>query len=456
MEEIDLKDFLLYLKKYVIALIVIPILAIIIAFYYDTNIKTPMYSSYTTVILAQQANQNSSITQSDITVNQKLVSTYSEIVKSKLVLQQTIDQLNLDTSYETLNKHVSVKPVESTEIIRITVSDADPERAPLIANRIAKNFMKEVSGIYELNNVSVIDEAQRNDSPSNNTLKRDVAIAAVVSLFGLLAVIFVIFYFDDTVKYSEDLEKKIGMPIAGKIIRSDIKAKGPNVSELVVAKYPKSVVSESIKALRTNLQFANVDQNMKTILVTSSQASEGKSFISSNLAVSFAQAGKDVLIVDCDLRKGRLHKVFNTPNVLGLSNLLADTLTNVAKYVQKTDIRNVHIITRGAYPPNPSELLGSKKNKTLVEGLAKRFDIVIFDGAPCNGVTDSVIMSTLVDEVLIVTKDANTPRNVLQATKEALEKVDAPIAGVVLNSVNKKVAKYYSYYGNYGKSKQEQ
>ena len=448
MEEIDLKDFLIYLKKFIAIMIVVAILAVGGIYFYDTQIKTPMYSSYTTVILAQQAGENSSMTQSDITVNQKLVNTYSEIVKSKLVLQKTIDELQLNTTYETLNKRVTVKPVESTEIIRITVTDADANLAPTIANHIATNFIEQVQNIYELNNVSVIDEAQVNDTASNNTTTRDMAIAAIIAIFGVLAIAFIIFYFDDTVKYSEELEKKIGMPIAGKIIKSDIKDKNGN--ELLVAKYPKSIVSESIKALRTNLQFTNVDKDISTILITSSQASEGKSFVSSNLAVSFAQAGKHTLIIDCDLRKGRLHKIFGVPNVLGLSNLLTDSLTNIAKYVQKTDFKNLSIITRGAFPPNPSELLGSKKNQTLIAGLAKRYDVIIFDGAPCNGVTDSVIMSTFVDEVLIVTKDSATPRAVLQSTKEALEKVDAPIAGVVLNNINKKIAKYYSYYGSYG------
>ena len=452
MEEIDLKDFLVYLKKFIVLTIFVLAGALVGTYLYDTQFKTPMYSSYTTVVLAQQANSNSAITQSDITVNQKLVSTYSEIVKSKLVLQQTIDQLGLDMSYEQLQKNVSVKSVEDTEIIRITVADADQNRTAEITNKIAENFIKEVQGIYDLNNVSVIDQAQTPDRPSNNTLTRDLAIAAIIAIFGVVAIAFIIFYFDDTVKFSEDLEKKIGMPIAGKIIKSDVRVKDAK-SELINLHYPKSLVSESIKSLRTNLQFANVDKSMKTVLITSSLAGEGKSFVAINLAISFAQAGKKVLLVDCDLRKGRLHKVFDVPNVLGLSNLLTDSLSNSNKYIQKTGVKELSLITRGAFPPNPSELLGSKKNKDLIEALKKKYDVIIFDGAPCNGVTDSVIMSTLVDEVLIVTKDTTTPRNSLNATKEMLEKVDAPIAGIVMNCVNKKVAKYYNYYGDYGHGK---
>ena len=154
-----------------------------------------------------------------------------------------------------------------------------------------------------------------------------------------------------------------------------------------------------------------------------------------------------MLIVDCDLRKGRLHKIFQLPNTLGLSHLLADDILKYTKYIQRTQIPNLSVMTRGAYPPNPSELLDSKKNSALIAKLKERFDIIIFDGAPCNGVTDSIILSTLVDEVLIVTRDAHTPKNILQSTKESLEKVNAPIAGVVMNGVTKKTASYYGYYG---------
>ena len=451
MEEIDLKDFLGYLKKYVATMAITAILAVGGTYIYDTQIKTPMYSTYTKVLLAQENKEtNSSATLNDVNVNQKLAATYSEFVKSRLVLQQVIDDLHLDYKADELAKHITVTNIEDTQVLKITVTDASAEDAQKIADKTTAVFAKEITELTGIDNVKPYEVAQLPENPSNNTLKRDLVIAAIIAIFGVLAVAFVIFYFDDTVKYSEDLEKKIGLPIAGKIIKSDIKAnqKRRNITdELMTDKYPKAAVSESIKALRTNLQFSSVDNGFKTVLITSSLASEGKSFVSSNLAVSFAQNNKKVLIVDCDLRKGRLHKIFQVPNTLGLSHLLTDDISKFSKYIQKTNIQGLSIMTRGAYPPNPSELLSSKKNRSLIDKLRSKFDIIIFDGAPCNGVTDSVIMSTLVDEVLIVTKDANTPKNTLESTKEALQKVGAPIAGVVLNGVNKKTASYYSYYG---------
>lgn len=449
MEEIDIKDFLGYLKKFLIPMIVVAVLATGASIFYNLAIKTPMYKTSTTVVLAQQTGDNntSSVTLNDISINQKLVATYTEIVKSKLVLEQVISDLKLDTTAEKLAKHVTVAAIEDTEILKITVEDGNRIAAAQIANKIADVFTKEIVNIYQLNNVSVIDVAQVNDKQSNNTTVRDAVIALLISIFGISAIAFVIYYFDDTIKYNEDLEKKIGLPIAGKVIKSDFEKKSAS-DELLVDKYPKSIVSESIKSLRTNLQFSNVDKGFKTILVTSANASEGKSFVSSNLAVSFAQANKKVLLIDCDLRKGRLHKLFNLPNLNGFSTLLTDELENYKKYVQKTHIKNLSIIPRGVYPPNPSELLGSQKCKDLVVALKAKYDIIIFDGAPCNGVTDSVIMSTNVDETIIVARDARTPKSTIDTARESLQKVNAHITGVVLNGVNRKIAKYYSYYGD--------
>ena len=457
MEEIDLKDFLAYLKKFVIAIVVVALIAVGGTYFYDTKVKTPMYSTYTKILLVknQEEETSSSATLNDISVNQKLAATYSEFVKSRLVLQQVIDNLHLDYSVEKLAKNVNVTNVTDTQVLKITVTDSDPERARDIADNVTTVFAKEITKLTGLDNVRPYESAQVNSTPSNNTLTRDVIIAGLIAVFGVIAIAFVIYYFDDTVKYTEDLERRIGMPVVGKIIKSDVggSRRGRKPDELIVQRYPKSAVTESIKSLRTNLQFTSVDKGLHTVLMTSSLASEGKSFVSSNLAISFAQSGKRTLIVDCDLRKGRLHHIFHTPNIQGLSHLLVDKVVNFSHYIQKTSIDNLYIITRGTYPPNPSELLGSEKNKELINTLKNHFDIIIFDGAPCNGVTDSIVMSTLVDEVLIVTKDGNTSKTALDTTRDMLEKVNAPIAGIVMNAVDKKVAKYYGYYGSYGANK---
>ena len=219
------------------------------------------------------------------------------------------------------------------------------------------------------------------------------------------------------------------------------------MNELIVATNPKSSIAEAIKTIRTNLQFSSVDDKVKSILVTSSFSGEGKSFVTANLAVAFAQAGTKVLIVDCDLRRGRQHNVFHVENLEGLSNLLIDDVEKKYKhYIKKTRYENIYVLPIGIVPPNPSELLASDKNKQLVEILAKNYDLVIYDGVPVGGLTDSIIMADLVDKIVIVSAYKQTPIELLNNTKKNLEKFSDKIAGVVLNKYPATKDHYYSNY----------
>ncbi len=452
MEEINIKDFIELIKKYIVLIVVAVIVLVMGVFIYDKSIKTPLYRASTTIVLAKAGDQTSTITQNDINLNKNLVSTYTEIVKSNLVLEQVIENEKLSYDVEGLSEYISVESVKDTEVLRISVADPEPEVAAKITNSIAEVFSSEVAKIYKLNNVSTIDVAKVPTEVSNNTLLRDIILAIVVGVVGSAAIIFVIYYFDDSIKLNDNLEEQLGIPVVAKVFKSDVKSKDKNIKiELILNKYPKALVSESIKTLRTNLQFSSVDSELKTILVTSSIPGEGKSFISANLGIAFSQTGKRVLIVDCDMRKGRQHRMFKLSNTRGLSNLLIDDINKVSQYINKTSIKNLFVITRGTCPPNPSELLNSKANKELIKLLSEKFDIVIFDGVPCNGLPDSIIMSTLVDRVLVVSSDSVTPKSVLNTTISSLKKVNAPIAGSVLNNINAKggtYGKYYSYYGN--------
>ncbi len=216
-------------------------------------------------------------------------------------------------------------------------------------------------------------------------------------------------------------------------------------SELIVDRDPKSPLSEAIKNIRTNLQFSSVDGKVKNILVTSSTSGEGKSLVSANLAIAFAKLGSKVLIVDCDMRLGRQHEIFRLSNTVGLSNLLIDDVDKkYPAYIQKTDIKNVSVLTRGIVPPNPSELLASEKNKHLVEILKLNYDYIIWDGVPVTGLTDSRIMADLVDKIVIVAAYKKTPLELLKTSTASLEKFNSKIAGVILNGVPFKGNHYYT------------
>lgn len=448
MEEINIKDLLNFLKEKIIFIILGIIITFGATFAYEEFIKVPKYSSETTIVLVK-ANEGD-YTQNDLMINKNLVDSYSVLVKSKRVLNEVKKDISYKGTINDLSKQIKVTSVNDTEYIKITTTDKSAVKAYNITKSISKYFMNEVQSIYKMNNVSVVDEPEISKKPSNNTLYRDLALAIAGGAFISIGILFIIYYFDDTIKYSEELETELKQPIIGKIFKSRLRKKDKQ-TELVVSKYPKSVVTESIKTLRTNLEFTSVDKKNKTILITSSIPGEGKSFISSNLAISFALSNKKVLLVDSDLRKGRIHKIFKLSRSKGYSNLLIDELTDSNKYIAKSKIDNLYVIPRGTVPPNPSELLNSDKNKILINKLRDAFDIIIFDGTPSNNLPDSIIMSSLVDEVLVVSSNKYTPKTELNNTINSLNKAHAKIAGVVVNNLNSKsgpYAKYYSYYGD--------
>ena len=453
MEEINLKELFDYFIDKIKYIIIVTLVCCLIGGIYTKFLTIPMYKSSTTVILGSNQ-EGTGITQSDISINNNLVSTYAEIIKSRRVLEQVQKELNESYTYKELASEISVSSINNTQIIKITVSDNNALNAKIIANLVAKVFTVEVPELYNLDNVHILDVAIEEDEPYNINVAKSSIIGGLLGLVLSSGIFFVIYYFDRTAKSVEQVEEVLQMPILGSVEETkNLK------EELVVATNPKEIISEQIRTIRTNLQFTSADEKIKTILITSSIPSEGKSFISSNLATAFAQNNKKVLIVDCDMRKGRVNKIFKISNRIGLSNLLAykeDDEENLEDYVFKTKIDNLYVIPRGKVPPNPSELLNSQKTAKLISLLSEIFDYIIFDGPPVNGLSDSLIMSDFVDRTIVVTSLNSAPIELLESTKKMLTNVNAKVAGVIVNKVprRKNSGKSYYYYENTEEEKQ--
>lgn len=219
------------------------------------------------------------------------------------------------------------------------------------------------------------------------------------------------------------------------------------MKELIVKNSPKSPISEAYRGIRTNLQFANVDKNFKTIMVTSATAGEGKTTTLCNVAATLADAGNKILIIDCDLRKPRIHKFFNLSNAIGVTDILLNGY-DYKKFVNKIEYNNISVLTSGHIPKNPSELLSSESMKKFIELLKMEYDYIMIDTPPVVPVTDGVIMSTYIDRVIMVCSSGELNIDMGKRAKESLEKVGANILGVVLNKVpmNAKKYEYYYYY----------
>ncbi len=225
--------------------------------------------------------------------------------------------------------------------------------------------------------------------------------------------------------------------------------------EVIVHKDPKSPISEIFRTLRTNIQFMNTSKKMKTLLITSTFPSEGKSWTASNLAVTFAQAGKKVILIDADMRKGRQYAIFGVSPKPGLSNYLSgidldeddkETL-DLADYIQETEVENLYLMAAGNVPPNPSELLVSAQMINMLEKLKTVCDIVIIDGTPCELVADSIILSRLADSTVVVTAHKYTKKDALNRVIKNIQNVGGNLAGVVINKMPITSKKYnQSYY----------
>lgn len=220
----------------------------------------------------------------------------------------------------------------------------------------------------------------------------------------------------------------------------------------IVDKLPKSITAESYRSLRTNIQYSSIDKQVKTLVVTSSNAGEGKSTVSGNLAYTFFQSGKRVLIIDCDLRKPSLHRKFNVSNEVGLTDVLVGT-SELNKVMKKID-DNLYLLTTGTLPPNPAEIIGSNTMENFLDECKINFDYIILDTPPILPVTDSKLLAIKADAtVLVVRSEISKSKHVSQAYKE-LEKVNANVIGTILNDVEMRSEKlYYDYSAKNKKSK---
>lgn len=221
--------------------------------------------------------------------------------------------------------------------------------------------------------------------------------------------------------------------------------------ELIAEIQPESLVAEVFRSLRTNIQFMSTNKKLKTLLITSTFPGEGKSWVTSNLAVTFAKAGNKVILIDADMRKGRQFTIFGIIPKPGLSNILTDLdVQNIEeiemeKYIQKTDVENLSVMPAGSVPPNPSELLVSEQMTELLDGLKEMCDIIIIDGTPCELVTDSVILSRSVDSTIVVSAYKETKKSSLEKVINSIKDVGGNLAGVVVNKIPVSAKKYTSF-----------
>jgi len=277
-----------------------------------------------------------------------------------------------------------------------------------------------------------------------------------VSLLTGTGLAFFFEYLDNTIKLPEEVEKHLNIPFLGSTPLFSTKNKwnirGDTSQELIAFNYPRSTASESYRGIRTSILFSSAESVPQVILITGVGPQEGKTITTANLAVTMAQADSKIVILDCDMRRANVHKVFGTANDHGISNLLVGN-SNMREAIVHTRIPNLDVIPCGPIPPNPSELLGSTRMKTLLNSLRKHYAHILIDSPPSIAVTDAVVLSKSVDGVILVIRAGYTAKEIVKSGIAQFGAVGAHILGAILNGVDMSRDRYHYqyYYYHYGK-----
>jgi capsular exopolysaccharide synthesis family protein len=307
-----------------------------------------------------------------------------------------------------------------------------------------------VAEAQSTSNVVQAEPAAPPERPVRPRTLVNTLLAGMVGLMLAVGIVFMVEALDDTLRGPDDVARTLNLPVLGMIAQHDAEDGHP-----VTAFEPRSPVAEAFRSLRTNIQYASVDRPVRTLLVTSPSPAEGKSTVAANLSVVLAQSGREVALVDADLRKPRVHKALGVSNRSGISALFVQPQRGLDGSLQKTPTPHLSVLTSGALPPNPSELLGSEKMFDILRQVAERADIIVIDSPPVMAVTDSTVLAPRVDGVLLVLKPGVTKLAAARTAVEQLRRVGANLLGVVLNEIDVGNSRYSYYNRGYYQAYQE-
>lgn len=471
-ETIDLREIFMLLWRHAAIIILTALLFAVAGFAATALFMTPQYRADATMIVNTRQDVTANVTSDQISSAQKLVDTYSIIIKSDTVLDQVIQNLGLSLDYQELDEKVSVAAVNSTQVMQISVTDPNPESARLMCAEITNVAPAAIVDAVEAGSVKIVSAARVGEDPVSPSKAKNTAIAGLLGLVLAVGIIVVRELLNNTIKNDEDIQKKLGLSVMGVIPRvrqpgdknkkekpgKEQRGKGHTERKLIAlnGKDVNFAYAEAYKSLRTNLNFLAVSNECKTIIVTSALASEGKSSVTINLCTALAASGKKVILVDCDLRKPIIHRYLRitSKRSLGLTGVLSGTVSLADAIVPTGSEYGMHVLTAGAIPPNPAELLGSAKMRKLVEKLGEAYDYVILDTPPVSVVTDAAVVGSYADGALLVVRQDFANTETVQLAQRNLEATGVHILGTILNEFDAKISGSntgysYSYYYNY-------
>jgi capsular exopolysaccharide synthesis family protein len=374
---------------------------------------------------------------------QELISSSPSISSNDPAVERIVTDL-LNGGLENIQQQISSSQTEITRLAGLSSPTPD-EAGQLAALRAQLPDLQQayatVLGFASgggTNILTVVEPAQVPTEPTSPRVALNTLIIAMLALVNAVALAFLLEYLDDTLKSSDDVEAVTGLPTIGAIIRMRLGRGRSPMYGLATLLHPRGAAAEAYRTLRTNVDFANVDDPIRMILVTSAVPGEGKTTTAANLAVAIAQTGSDTILLDADLRRPGVHQVFDLPNDEGLTSVLRPDGAAVERVAQATEQPNLRVITTGPLPPNPVEILASRRMARLLEELKKQVDVVVIDSPPLQALSDAAILSTLVDGTIMVVWAGRTRRSAVRGAARALAARRGRRLGVVLNRLSQR------------------
>lgn len=447
----DIRDYLRILRRSWILVVAVTLGGVLAAGVASVLIK-PTYTSETQLFVAAQTSGTLAELQQGNTFSQSRVQSYVKTVTTPVVLQPAIDSLGLSVSPVDLASRVKASTDLNTVLITISVSDSSPAQAAATAQAVANSLIKVVdtlekpkSGGPTAVSLSIITPAEAPSAPSAPNTRLNLVIGFVLGLVLGTGSAILRSSLDNRVRSEADLRRSSDAPVLGGIGFDADSIKKP----LLTQAPPQGARAESYRQLRTNLSFTNVSGQAKTVLVTSSLPGEGKTTTATNLAISLAQAGRTVCLIDADLRRPMVSEYLGLDRTAGLTTTLVGE-ADVNDVLQPWGEDNLYVLASGSVPPNPSELLGSEEMRHLLVRLEQAFDSIIIDTPPLLPVTDAAVLCQHVGGVVLVVGAQKLKSHDLVKSLKSLEMVEANLLGVVLNQLPTKGPYAYDAYGYYG------
>jgi succinoglycan biosynthesis transport protein ExoP len=411
-------------------------------------LATPLYSSSTQLFVSVAGSTDTSAAYQGNLFSQQRVTSYAQLLTGEQLAGQVVDDLDLTLTPAQVAAKVTATPLPDTVILEVTVTDTSADRAQDIARSLGSQFTEEVTNLeadVSTVKVTTVQPAKSGPNPVSPDVTRNLALGGVLGLLVGLGLALLRSRLDNTVKTGDDVQELIGTGLIGTVLED------PRLDEThVVASLDEhSLTAEAFRAIRTNLQYLDVDNPPKIIVVASSVPGEGKSTLAVNLATALAQSGSRVTLVEADLRRPRVTRYMGLVGGAGLTNVLAGT-ASLDEVTQSWGDGKLSVLAAGPMPPSPSEMLGSAQMRALLETLRETQDYVIIDTPPLLPVTDAAVLSVLADGCVITTRFGKTGREQLIEAAATLSRIDAKLLGVVLNRVPQAAAVARGYGYGYG------